>query len=287
MSRRCSRSQVKGIDFHDVFSPVVKHTSIRALLALVASYNFELEQLDVKTAFLHGDLDEAIYMQQPGGFKVEGKQYQSKYDESPQIEDEERYMSSVPYSSEVESLMYVMVCTHPDISHVVSVVSRYMSKPGLVDYVDSDYVGDLNKRRSLIGYPFAFNNYTISLKATLQATMALSTTEAKYMAITETVEWVIWLRGLFEELVEKNDKIIVYCNSQSFIHLTKDQMHHERTKHIDIQYHFVQKVVAQKDVQIHKFLEKTTQLGVAIKVACHVIIKVLLSPKTVITTYEI
>lgn len=62
-------TQRKGIDYDEVFSPVVRHTSIRIILALVASYNLELEQLDVKTAFLHGDLEEVIYMEQPEGFK--------------------------------------------------------------------------------------------------------------------------------------------------------------------------------------------------------------------------
>ena len=55
-------SQVQSVDFNDVFSPVVKHTSIRVLLSLVAMKDLELEQLDVKTAFLHGDLEEQIYM---------------------------------------------------------------------------------------------------------------------------------------------------------------------------------------------------------------------------------
>ena len=50
-------------------------------------------------------------------------------DLSPQSEEEERYMSQVPYASAVGSLMYAMVCTHPDISHAVSVVSRYMGNP--------------------------------------------------------------------------------------------------------------------------------------------------------------
>jgi len=54
--------QEKGIDFNKVFSPVVRHTSIRILLALVALYDLELEQLDVKTAFLHGNLEEEIYI---------------------------------------------------------------------------------------------------------------------------------------------------------------------------------------------------------------------------------
>ena len=65
-------SQIEGIDYHEVFSPVVKHTSIRVILAIVAIQDLELEQLDVKTAFLHGNLDETIYMTQPEGFVKKG-----------------------------------------------------------------------------------------------------------------------------------------------------------------------------------------------------------------------
>ena len=61
-------SQMEGIDYHEIFSPVVKLVSIRIVLALVALLDLELEQLDVKTSFLHGDLDEEIYMEQPEGF---------------------------------------------------------------------------------------------------------------------------------------------------------------------------------------------------------------------------
>src|SRR5690606_14460095 len=61
-------SQRKGIDYDEIFSPVVRHTSIRVVLSLVASWNLHLEQMDVKTAFLHGDLEEEIYMEQPEGF---------------------------------------------------------------------------------------------------------------------------------------------------------------------------------------------------------------------------
>ena len=68
-------SQRKGIDYDEVFSPVVRHTSIRILLALVASYDMELEQLDVKTIFLHGDLEEVIYMEQPEGFMQPGTEH--------------------------------------------------------------------------------------------------------------------------------------------------------------------------------------------------------------------
>jgi hypothetical protein len=61
-------SQKEGIDFHEIFSPVFKSVSIRIVLALIALLDLELEQLDVKIAFLHGDLDEEICMEQPKGF---------------------------------------------------------------------------------------------------------------------------------------------------------------------------------------------------------------------------
>ncbi|KAL9256969.1 Retrovirus-related Pol polyprotein from transposon TNT 1-94-like protein [Drosera capensis] len=67
-------TQKEGVDYNEIFSPVVRHTSIRVLLTLVAHQNLKLEQLDVKTAFLHGNLKEEIYMRQPEGFSIEGKE---------------------------------------------------------------------------------------------------------------------------------------------------------------------------------------------------------------------
>jgi len=67
-------AQKKGIDFDEIFSPIVKMTSIRTILSLVVAEDLHLEQLDVKTTFLHGDLEEEIYMQQPQGYEVKGKE---------------------------------------------------------------------------------------------------------------------------------------------------------------------------------------------------------------------
>ncbi|KAG8477716.1 hypothetical protein CXB51_027660 [Gossypium anomalum] len=316
-------SQIPRLDFTDVFSPVVKHSSIRALLGIVAMHDLELEQLDVKTAFLHGELEEDIYMQQPEDFIVSEKEdyvcllrkslyglkqsprqwYKSSKDKgeirkvkaqlseefemkdlgpakkilgmeilrdrksakpvstplaahfrlssalSPQSDDEIEYMSHVSYSSIVGSLMYVMVCSRPDLSYAVSAVSRYMANPG---YVDADFAGDLDRRRSLTGYVFTIGGCAISWKATLQTTVALSTTEAEYMAITEACKEAIWLKGLFSELNEDLQISTVFCDSQSAIFLTKDQMFHERTKHIEVRYHFVHDIIARGDIVVSK-----------------------------------
>ena len=67
-------SQKQGVDYDEIFSLVVKHTSIRTVLSLVAHFDMELEHMDVKTSFLHGELEETIYMVHPKGFTQHGQE---------------------------------------------------------------------------------------------------------------------------------------------------------------------------------------------------------------------
>ncbi|RVW57769.1 Retrovirus-related Pol polyprotein from transposon TNT 1-94 [Vitis vinifera] len=174
-----------------------------------------------------------------------------KFDHStlPSTDEEVEYMKSVPYSSVVGSLMYVMVCTRPDLAFAISVVSRFMSNPGkahweavkwimrylkgsssvclvygngdvssgLVGFTDSDHEGDLMKRRSLTCYIFTLFGCAISWRASLQPTVALSTTEAEYMSLTEG-----------------------------------NPVYHERTKHIDVRLNFIRDVIEEKLFSIEK-----------------------------------
>ncbi|GKC80721.1 retrovirus-related pol polyprotein from transposon TNT 1-94, partial [Tanacetum coccineum] len=112
-------------------------------------------------------------------------------------------MSKVSYENAVGSLMYLMVCTRPDIVYAVRLM--YGTNGGnhvdVTGFVDSYYAKDPDKGRSITGYAFLVQGCVVSWKATLQHVVALSTTEAECMALTEVVKEAIWLRGLLEEEV--------------------------------------------------------------------------------------
>jgi hypothetical protein len=126
------------------------------------------------------------------------------------------------------------------------------TEKGLVGYVVSDYAADLDKRRSLTGYVFTVVDCAVSWRAILQPVVAQSTTEAEYMAIAEACRESAWLKGLYAELFGDDSCVNLFCDSQSAIYLTKDQMFHERRKNIDVKYHYVRDVVAQDKLQVCK-----------------------------------
>ncbi|KAH9670185.1 BED-type domain-containing protein [Citrus sinensis] len=108
-----------------------------------------------------------------------------------------------------------------------------------VGYCDSDFAGDLDKRRSTTGYVFTLNGDPISWRSILQLTIALSTAEAEYMTATEAVKEAIWLKGLLGDLGVIQQNIAVFYDNQNAIFLTKNQTYHALTKHIDVKYHYV------------------------------------------------
>ncbi|GJX06270.1 retrovirus-related pol polyprotein from transposon TNT 1-94 [Tanacetum coccineum] len=371
-------------------------TTIRLVLSIVAAENLHLEQLDVKTAFLHGDLDEDIYMTQPEGFQSAGKeenlvcklkkslyglkqaprQWYLKFDsfmqragykrcamdhccylkkvgsssiilllyvddmlvagsdmaeikklkrqlskefemkdlgpakqilgmsiirdktkgtlrlsqekyigkvlekfnmkdaearcqplgdhlklskkQSPKTEASRRRMAKVPYASAVGSVMYTMVCTRPDIAHAVGVVSRFMSNPGrehweavkwLLRYLKGTSKTTLYfSRKEVVLEGFSDSDYGGCLDS------GKSTTEAEYMAIAEAVKELVWLKNFLEELDRAQTESVLFCDNQSAIHLTKNQVFHGRTKHIKIRYHYIRELVSEGTLSLKKIL---------------------------------
>jgi hypothetical protein len=166
----------------------------------------------------------------------------------PKTQEDIEYMSRAPYSSTIGSLMYVMVCTRPDIAHAAGVVRKYMNNPGkkhwdivkwilrylrgtsthalcfvgsiivLQGYVDSYMTGDKDSKRSTIGYVFTVGGTIVSWILIPQKVVALSTKEAEYVAITEASKDIIWLQRFMEELGKKQENSRLYCD----IHLAKN-----------------------------------------------------------------
>lgn len=119
-------------------------------------------------------------------------------------------------------------------------------------YVDSDFAGSLDTRKSLSGYVFTLYGTAISWKSSLQSVVALSITEAEYIAMTEAVKEAVWLQGIIQELGFPQEKMTIYCDNQSVIHLTKHQMFHECSKHIDVKLHFVRNIIEEGTVEVKK-----------------------------------
>eukprot|EP00253_Pinus_taeda_P026919 PITA_26919 len=198
-------SQVSGIDFSDIFSPVAKATSIRLILSIAATFDFEVEQMDVKTTFLHGDLEEQIYMKKPEGFTVKGKKQ---------------------LVCKLKKSLYGL--KRPYIAHALGVLSKFMSKPGkehwtavkrvfrylrgtsdyglcykgrlalekvldICGFVDVDWAGDLDQRRYTSGYVFNLFGGAVIWMSKKQFVVARSTTEVEYMAATHASKEVVWL----------------------------------------------------------------------------------------------
>ncbi|KAH9667833.1 hypothetical protein KPL70_021191 [Citrus sinensis] len=196
--------------------------------------------------------------------------------QEPEEEADIDHIRRISYSSAVGSIMYAMVCTRPDVANGFGLVSRFMGNPGkehweaakwllrylkgteeygvvfgqvnnasskVLGYVDSNFVGDLDKRRSVTSFVFTLCGGAVSWKSTLQSVVTLSTTEAEYIALTEAVKEAIWLKGLVTELGLEQESVIVNCDSSSAIQLSKNPKYHKRTKHVDVRMHFIREEI--------------------------------------------
>lgn len=181
------------------------------------------------------------------------------------------------YQSLVGSLMYLMLSTRPDLAFMISTLSKYASAPTpehlsaakrvlrylketmdtaltyssrhfetlLEGYSDSDWAGDRDDRKSTSGYVYTLGGTAISWKSKKQAVVALSSTEAEYIGTSEAAREAIWIWRLFDDLSQhlqqqQQQPQQLYVDNQGAIKLTENPRFHERTKHIDIKYHFVQ-----------------------------------------------
>ena len=110
-------------------------------------------------------------------------------------------------------------------------------------YADADWGGDLDMRHSMMGYLYISAGGAVSWTSKCQSMTALSTIEAEYMSVTQVAKEAIWLTALLKELEIRatEEPMIFKVDNQGSIHLAKNPEYHARTKHINIQYHFIEK----------------------------------------------
>lgn len=197
-------------------------------------------------------------------------------------EDQEA-MSNIPYQEAVGSLLYLVQGTRPDIVFAVNDVSRYNSNFGkahwtavkrifrylqstidlrlvysktgnrtLIGFSDADWASDVDKRRSCTGYVFQLCGGAISWNSRRQPTVALSSTEAEYMALSSAVQEAIWLKQFGQDFDTelKQKSVDIGCDNQSAIKLAESDGYRARSKHIDVRHHYIRERVNDSTVCI-------------------------------------
>lgn len=120
-------------------------------------------------------------------------------------------------------------------------------------FFDADWASCNIDRRSYTGYCFKLSGSVISYESRKQRTVALSSTEAEYMALSEACKEAIYLKKLMSELgvYDKNKPLNLFSDSQSSLKLAANPLFHKRTKHIDVRHHYTRECVANKEIQIN------------------------------------
>ena len=134
--------------------------------------------------------------------------------------------------------------------------ARDEERENLIGFSDANFGGDSATARSTTGYAFILNGAAVSWKSKLQSVVVLSTAEAEYMALCETVKEAVYLQQLLEEIGLKALPVTIYEDNQPCIHIASNPVTSIRSKHIAVRYHYVREVISIRKVQV---LYKSTQ----------------------------
>lgn len=207
-------------------------------------------------------------------------------DDCPSTEEEKTKMSNIPYRSLVGGLLYAAIGSRPDISHAVNVLTTYQLNPGIKHWIaakqvlrylkgtldyelkykagthysslditsisDADWANDRADRKSISGYVVYVNHSPITWSSRKQSCVSQSTAEAEYIAMSETIKEAKWVCGLLGELKVKCIRAIQhFTDNQAAMSISEKDSQHNKSKHIDIKYHFIKEEIKNGNVRIN------------------------------------
>ncbi|GKC75878.1 ribonuclease H-like domain-containing protein [Tanacetum coccineum] len=230
-----SRNQQHGVDFDETFSPVVKPTTIHTVLCLAVSRQWPIHQLDVKNAFLNSDLSKTVYMHQPLGF------VDYRYpNHGSQIVDSLHKEFDMTDLGGLNYFLGIYAVRH----HTGLFLSQ---KKYALQLLERAHMGTFELGLHL------YASATTSLVGYIDWAGCPSTRsiEAEYRGIVNVVAETAWLHNLLRELHSSLlTAILVYCDNISVVYMSANPVQHQRTKHIEIDIHFVRDMVKAGHVQV-------------------------------------
>ena len=177
------------------------------------------------------------------------------------------------YRSMIGSFLY-LTASKPDISYSVGVCARYQANPKeshmtvlkriikyvrttakfgvwyskntsdiLAGYSDADWVGNADDRKSTSGGCFYVGNNLVSWMSKKQNSISLSTAEAEYIATSSCCTQLLWMQKFLHDYGICQEHLTIYCDNTSAINISKNLVQHSRTKHVEIQHHFIRELV--------------------------------------------
>eukprot|EP00253_Pinus_taeda_P034896 PITA_34896 len=244
--------------------------SIHLVISLVASFKWEVHQMDVKSAFLHGDLHEEIYMEQPLGFiqedfslvcqlkkslnglKQAPRDWYAKMDNFLLDTGFSRcHFDNIVYTKKVgKSLIFLvlyvddLILTSSDPNLINHVKYNLKKKFEMTDLGHLHYFLGLQVLQSKEGYVFTLGSGPITWACKKQSAISLSLAKAEYCGTIEASKEAMWLRQIMSEFgFQQQHPTTLWCDNQSAIQLRKDPVQHQRNKHIELHMNFIRKFI--------------------------------------------
>nr|GEX30155.1 putative ribonuclease H-like domain-containing protein [Tanacetum cinerariifolium] len=258
-------TQEEGIDYDEVFLPVARIKAIRLFLAYASFKYFVFFQIDVKSAFLYGKIEE----EKSDGIFISQDKYVAyilkKFDLSTVkttstlmepnkalVKDAEAEDVDVHlYRLMIRSLMY-LTTSRPDITLDVCACARFQVTPKTSHPHAIDYAGSGLDRKSAIGGCKFLGKRLISWQCKKQTIAANSTTEAEYVAAASCCGQVLWIQKQMLDYGFNLMNTKIYIDNESTICIVKNLVFHSKTKHIEIRHHFIRCSYEKKLIQVIK-----------------------------------